>query len=502
MKKLIVISVIFALVTGSVFAADVSVDVHGKATLFKGSTEEIPDVYQSGTGQQKDKDGTLLYTTDRVGSSYGMSRIRISASGQLEDGSVGGWFRYEAGGGAAGLAWWKPIEQVKLQIGANPDGEFGLDGIARWGFYQTAGDLGVASESWAFGDAFFGGYGGAGIILNITPAEALTINIGIPLSKYSYKRKDYNGSDPTKEVSRSAAYKDYKDTNIQVKYNIDGVGTAGITYLGAQAEDEPIYGFNLDPTSATFGDDFEAKNLPKLITNDNPGILVYFGLTAIENLGIDIGIGYKFSDTYSKKLSGKDFLGDGTSFSIDMTHNNPLSVGLGASFNADAFGLKARVLGQFGESDEFTAKVTFPGDSDSISDKYGNGINVVFDVLPYFAINETLTFYFSAGFKTHTGWDEKFYVKEANGKNKVDPVTGRDVYVIEATKAAQFAWHVNPYIVVTSSYWSGAFFAGIRVDSTPDKYDARKKNTEPKGLKANETRYLNWSVPIGISISF
>jgi len=417
MKKLIVISVIFALVTGSAFAADVSVEVFGKAALLQGSNA------------QKQYPGEDDTRTEEVSTDYSIPRIRIGASGQLEDGTLGGWLRYDAGGSASGFVWWKPSDLIKLQIGSNGgDGEFGLDGVTRWGFYQLAGEVVVkpdnawGSASWAwsgldanFGNAFYGGWNAPGVVLNITPVDALAINIGIPL----------NGG---------TAYKEYKKTTIQAKYNIDGVGTAGITYEGDLA-----------------GEDL----------NDNPKIIAYFGLTSIENLGIDIGIGYKFGDTYSET-------DDATKVKTTDSVNNPLAVGAGVSFSSGSFGLKARVLGQFGGSNTHESEDT----TGKTSETFSSGTAVLFDILPSYAVNDKLTVYVSAG------------IGIENGVEEISATTSK-----KETKDSVTAWHVEPYISFTPSYWSATFFAGFRLES--------------KGAKdVKDNTIVNWSIPIGITCSF
>jgi hypothetical protein len=471
MKKLIVLSVIFALVAGSVFAADVSVDVHGGAQLLNGSTKE--------TLTDTKDDGTPVYETGDPGTAFGIGRVRISASGGTEDGTLGGWLRFNSAFQGdvyykdkdkglsnfglsyvtpSGFVWWKPIDQLKVQIGQNPDGEFGLDGVTRWGFYQLAGDIGVASEGWAFGGAFFGGYGGSGLILNITPAEAFAINIGIPLG--------------------DVAEDSYKKFTAQAVFNIDGVGKAGLTYIGSLMKDEAVLGI---PYISTYKADKPETWSFSVDNNDNPTMYVYFGLTAIENLGIDFGIGYQFGDKYVDEVK------DGSNTTTTTTTlNNPLAVGVGAHFTSGAFGIKARVMGKFAGSNEFEQKAT---GSDTLSLKLGTGTDVVFDIQPYFAINDQMTFYFSAGINLHTGEEAIDWVetlKAADGKYK--------------TKEAepQLSWHVNPYICITPSYWSGSFFAGIRIShGASDKYTKFDKEGA-----SSEYDFINWSIPIGITISF
>jgi len=430
MKKLVAISVVFALVAGVAFAADVGVEVFGNIELINGSTGKTEPVYASSeyephtSSWQKInnivptlipgmslKDSDLAWDTKRPGTGFGNGRTRISASAQNDDGTFGGWARFQAGsyGGtvnAWGNVWWKPIEQVKFQIGSNGgDGEFGLDGVARWGFYQLAGEVivkpdnawGAASWAWtgldgSFSDAFYGGWNAPGALLTITPMDALAINLAIPFG--------------------GAAEDVYKQATLQVTYAIDNIGKFGITFIG------------------------DTMNSDKL--NDMPTTLAYFGLTAIENLGLDFGIGYKFPDSAN-----------------GLTYSNPLAIGVGVSFNADAFGIKARLLGEFLGS---------RGSSDAT---LSSGFTVLFDVLPSYAVSDTMTVYFSAGLGYNGG------VQISTDK----------------TADSKLAWHVEPYVCITPSYWSNSFFAGIRIESSANK-------------DKSDNTFINWSVPIGITVSF
>jgi opacity protein-like surface antigen len=465
MKKLIVLSVIFALVAVGVFAADVSVEVHGSANLISGSTGNTANSYDEYGQQKVDKDGNLEFTTPDARASFGIGRVRIGVSGGTEDGTLGGWGRLDFSGSAsgAGFVWWKPVDMFKLQIGQNPDGEFGLDGIARWGFYQLAGEVVVSpNNAWGgsytglganFGDAFFGGYGGAGLILNITPAEALAINIGIPLD--------------------GLAEEAYQKFTAQVAYDIEGVGKAGLTFasnLGFVGGKLPLYGYDEE-------DEKVQLVRPAAKPSFNPSQLyAYFNLSSVENLGIDLGIGYKLP------LSGVTVVsGTGTNTeTTTVSQNYPLAVGLGVSFSSGSFGVKTRILGEFLGSQPQTEIVNAAGTTKS--EELSSGYSILFDVLPYFAINDNFTFYFSAGIGVIGG------AEYMDGKDKV-------------AEDAIVAWHVEPYISITPSYWSGTFFAGIRLESSiyrdcaglPDKSDPEKF------LGA---QYINWSIPIGITVSF
>jgi len=386
MKKLIAISVVFALVAGVAFAADVSGGVIGKIEPIAGDTG---------------KDATGKKNEVHVGGSFG--RVRLEAAGQDDNGAFGGWTRFDTSWGSGvngwGLVWWKPLDIFKFQIGGNPDGHFGADGMTRWGFYQGAGDAGVTKEGWAFGSSFYGGFGDVGAILTLTPIEALEVNIGIPFIKYdSEKAADF-----------------YKRTNAQFAYTIDGTGKLAVTYAGGLGDEiKPKYKTEDDDTTPIVG---YGGNGAKLYG--------FFGLTAIENLEIDIGLGY----TLPAKMEG-------------ATYNAPIAAGVGAAFSADAFGVKARVQGQFAGN----AK---PGN-------YKDPMVIDFDVLPYFNVSDALVFYFDAGTKVSI------------------PDEGDNV----------IGWHVNPYVVVQSN-----FYAGIRIES-----DGQKQGNDPAVVK--------WSVPVAMAFSF
>jgi opacity protein-like surface antigen len=471
MKKLVVISAVSALLVllaSPAFAADVSVEVIGKAELLNGSSGEIA---KDGV----DANGIDKYAVPDLGTAYAIPRVRIAASGQTENGVIGGWLRFDAGyysygfGGLneelaknsiplelgdigfayltpSGFVWWKPADVFKLQIGTNGgDGEFGLEGVTGWGFYALAcetiidngnvwggGYTGINSR---FRNAFYGGFTGPGAIFTITPIEALVFNIGIPI----------NGD---------SASSVYRKITAQITYDIEGAGKAGITFIGDMTED----GLNAD------GD---APN------NDNPSLYAYFNLTAVENFSLDIGIGYKFFDTYTNTTTVPNPGNPDIVTKTTMTINNPLAIGLGVSLKYDIFGFNARLITEFLGSLKGETGVNGVSTSDSLD----GGFNLLFDILPSFDINDNLTIYLSAGLGVTVG---------AESMDITDPVNPKKV-----TADPLIGWHVQPYVVVTPNYWSGSFFAGVRLEQSINKDNG-----------GGGSQYLNWSIPIGITCSF
>ena len=424
MKKLIAILVVFALVAGSIFAADIGVDVFGNVVLADGSSE------LDSAGDPAKPDATA---------SGGNGRIRISASAEKEDGTFGGWLRFNAGsygGGvdAFGYVWWKPIDQFKFQIGTNGgDGEFALEGITGWGFYCMpceviisngnvwgwGGALANDGKSTRFRNAFYGGFN-SGAILTITPADMVAINIGIPF---------YQGG---------KGEKIYKETTGQVAFDIEGIGKAGITYEGGMNE------VNFDPAN------------PESFDGSGSKLFAYFGLSAVENLGIDIGVGFTFP------VKDDD---------LKLNYNAPVAIGLGASYNMDAFGVNFRAMVEVGgkrSGDAVKGYLNAFGDGD---DSVSTPFAMLLDVLPSFAVNDNLKVFLSFGLGMV-------------GENKYK-ANGADV-----KEDSLLTWHVEPYIVV-GNQWSAAFYAGFRLESPTDK-----------GGKKGEDSYINWSIPLGMTIGF
>jgi hypothetical protein len=527
MKRLIVISVIFALVAGAAFAEiNVGGGVYGKVNVLQGTSEKFWD------------DGDVLSAgnKDAIRASGGMGRIRLEASGQNDDETFGGWLRFETagyGGGVSGygLAWWKPIQQFKFQVGSNGgDGHFGVSEFVRYGFYAGAADIGVVNESWAFSSSFYGGFSAGGAILTITPIEPLVINIGIPFF----------------EGGRAEGI--FKQTNAQVAFNIDGIGSLAVTYAGGYEGDSNTAGYSLDadgnqvpktgnltrtwkvkvPTTGTgafpvpilappAGSAANALDIYKFTTpyeydiaatgaNGASKIYASFDLTAIENLGVNIGIGFTLPRKYENEVvdntggaSGKEWVSTTTDA---YKYNTPLAVGLGVSFDAGAFGIKARVQGEFAE--KFTWERTYkdagsPGvaaRSVSISRELKGPFVLIGDILPSFAINDSMKVFLSAGLTFTGGYDVLAVEENPLYDPPNSPATTEQYIEKNVARDSVVGWHINPYFSKSSG--PGTFYAGFRLASGSKYIESFNLVTgEP-----NEKTIINWSVPVGVMFSF
>jgi hypothetical protein len=410
-----------------------------------------------------------------------MNRVRIEASGESEDGTFGGWVRVE--GGMVGNVWWKPSDLLKLMIGGNPDGMFGKEGVTGWGFYQVGYDTGVVMGGNVFGwgpdgspdlnmygqglktrAAFFGGFDGQGALLTITPAEIATINIVIPFM---------NGGKAADVFMKSIA---------QVDLNLD-FGNIALTYEGGLGYKKAEKGKAvLDPgadveaemgwilvkkgttTPATASDtDVEviwgetkagSSATPKWTivgggkeVKDPSKIYLYFNLASIENLSLDVGVGYTMPYTTEAKVKV----------------NPPMAAGLGVKYTMDTFGVKFRTVASFAGSS------TPDGGKKSEA-----GLGLIADVLPYFIVNDNLTAYASigVGYQAPAKYDGK--VVQSNGKDDDPAIIG---------------WHFNPYVQIGAE-WGPTFYAGIKLWSDGKEHGKDKD------------KWINWAVPIAMVVSF
>jgi len=218
MKKLIAISVVFALCATSAFA---QLNIGGgmkMGTLLLGGFSVNSDVSPTtplvaGTYDGGNDRGITMYD----------GFINVTWSGDTS----GGLMRFHTSGqnGAPyphqhtpimfAYWWWRPIDMLKVQIGQNPDGDWGHAQITGWGYMGDA-QAGVVVDEWRFAGMrplFLGGRnisGGGrargprqfapgvselGMNLEFTPVwvEGLKVSAHIPFSKVIHILKHLNG---------------------------------------------------------------------------------------------------------------------------------------------------------------------------------------------------------------------------------------------------------------------------------------------------------------------
>ena len=282
MKKLIAISVVFALLAMTAFA---ETSVGGNLKL-----------------------GVSLISGDDGGGDARSGKLTFwdsHANVNFSDGSAGGMLRVHAGGQGAGsgqidwtpgiftFGWWKPIDQLRIQLGVNPDGDWGHAQISGWGFngeaqggtaldqHRGLGNGGngdgdpVANSSFQIvartTKGWYGGFSAVGAAISIYPVQGLTINWGIPFGSQGELGDTFGRS------------------HFGVIYGIPDIGTVRVAAVLTNPD---------------------ASDLPVNFYGS-------FYLMAIDGLGVDIGVGYEGA-------------------------SEVLGIGLGLRYTAGDFGIKLR----------------------------------------------------------------------------------------------------------------------------------------------------------------
>jgi len=300
LKKLIVVMVVFALITGTAFA---QASLGGQlmiGTTFLSGNGDSDDVNMGGQQYHEAKmsanfgdgkgGGKLVFTTG-TDNAYG---------GGLGTGFVRTW----------GFLFWRPAEIFRMQVGVNADGDFGAAQISGWGFTGEAkNSVGAISDYmnwgggntwwplWIFqsaltrkGNAFYPGTGDlANVNFSFFPIDGLQANLVLPLGSGLADSGDGSAA----EFSRQLA-----DFHLHAKYNIEEIGVVNVAFVGkgGMAKDQ--------------ADKASAGN-----------IHASFFLTAIQGIGAELGLtfGLPWEGAAGSESAGKQdgFLGIGAGFRYD-----------------------------------------------------------------------------------------------------------------------------------------------------------------------------------------
>jgi hypothetical protein len=334
MKKLFAISLILAIAATAAFA---EVTVGGQAGI--GVT------VISGNDGKDSVLGVNSFAPETANGNWGQGGGgRIDATYANDEGSFGAFVRVKplegyASGTDRVFAWWQPLSALKLTLGVDGNGQFGLQYIVGWGWHANDAEDFVAWHGYGFTRSgwSFGGFSDFGAVLTLTPIDGLAINVAVPYKKSTEATEVYNHMIG------------------QLTYNIADVGEIGVTYTsGAGYRDWPI---------TTIKDDQDNVISTTYGTNDPGAVYAQFYLTAIQNLQLNIGLKYTLGGT----------IGGGVT---EVTYAKPIGAGFGLNYNiSDTIGVKARLAASFAGS-------TKSGDT-TINDPLKLG----FDVMPYFDLS-------------------------------------------------------------------------------------------------------------------
>ena len=372
MKKIVAISVMFALVAAAAFAQPtIGGQLKAGATLFSGSNnvdqkEDNTFFVNENADEYKAGDVTEKYNGVSDDIMAGLRKTDAWINAKFGDAEMGGVVRAHARSDgnyhsprAFAFMWWRPNEYFRIQAGSNPDGDWGGAQITGWGFNGEAqdfvaldkdsGDLGGSTVWVARTAGFYGGISDTAILTSLYPMEGLTVNIGLPWG----------------EAADGRAIDKWLRFHLQVKYDLEDIGTIAVTYEGqGQAQKQVtdrvqvvvdkdgkvIAPFSADNPGAPLYDDdtyaptavkkiwretLDSKNFGAMTGQvDDNGDIVYgiqspklwlsfFSNKLVDRLGLDVGFGYQ------PKLMGGD--------------TPPISIGLGVTYTAEEFGVKLRV---------------------------------------------------------------------------------------------------------------------------------------------------------------
>jgi hypothetical protein len=389
MKKLLAVFVVFALVAGSVFA-DVSMggSFAYKAELARGDDTEDTTMSAGAVSAQLD----LNFSGDNYG-----GRVRLYGN------MMKGWWQDWNGNGAPfAFAWWKPMDQLRIQLGHNADGNFGAAQITGWGYNGSAQDfVAIDNDSGDFEGAsawrkarsagFYGGFSNVGLLVSVLPVSGFDINLVIPLTN------DDAGFDNSGHFDGSNYVKEnIKKFHANVVYTIPDIGTARVSFQGLGGKDVDLMKYRSNGTA-----------------------YASFYITAIQGIRVDFGVNYglPYNNANDDRISPDS------------------GIGFGLTYTADAFNVKFRAGTTFGGKRETGTKDV---------DKFlKNPTAIGVGILPSYNMG-IMAIYFNMGL----GWTIP------NKENIEDP--SHQEKIIND-------WFINPYIRIPAG--GLAFWAGFKVGS-------------------------------------
>ena len=454
--------------------------------------------------------GELLNGTNETDSVPGTGALGLDNYNTLVkitfgDATAGGWLGMHNNNGNYyhGFAWWRPIPQLKLQIGRNQDGDFGNAQISGWGFTGEAKNLVAMGE---YGDyqegrnhsrttGWYGGISGWAIEASIFAVEGLSINIAIPFAN-----------------SQAAAFT-FSKVEANIQYRIPDIGNATLSFQSNTGwlKRDPVLDGNRDydpqtPLVDEWGDpDRKGKPDPDFTYEPDPAswwgtdqtgtpkIFASFYLTAVENIGVDLGIAYKFPLKYSYGIRERYDSRDRQypDYTYEYNQNFPLEIGLGFRYTAGDFGFKLRAgfslagstesttapryVNELDDNGEIVDVVLAPAKKETVNDP----LEISVSILPTYKIG-TMTVYFYAGLGIRSLEGGKDLSSGIFANSGSDTVVG---------------WFVNPYLLIPAG--SMRFLVGFQLWSDGVKYPYY----ENKVLKYDDAK-INWAIPLGFYTYF
>ncbi|MCL1931980.1 MAG: hypothetical protein FWF55_09190 [Treponema sp.] len=346
MKKLIAIAVVFALVAGAAFAeTSVSGSLSVRARLLQDTIT--------------DADGIHAVTNGEVETAY------IQLSGQNDEGTFGALARLRGNDGTSKFhrvfAWWKPIPQLNIWLGQDPDGKFGP--YNAWSFYQGQESYAHDHDWDAWRAAFPGNWDTFGAAISIYPVQGLEFNLVVPIGGVGVGN-GVNGLASWEPTYGNKPLDDLFLGSLQLAavYAIPDIGRVFLNLLGPG---ENIF----DPND--IGGDSETDNKLKNPHYGRFGLA--FLLTAVEGLDVQLGL---------------------STFIPGEAEDQPLAFSLIANYNSGDFGLRFR-------SRFFINSAAAPGQGYNFGNYEEDAFQVGADIQPFYNLG-VLKAFLNIGFISHT----------------------------------------------------------------------------------------------------
>jgi len=186
MKKLIAISVLFALLTGAAFA-QVSGLFRAKWWVIDGAQNNGVDPVSTASVDAAHIQLTAKNDEGTIGGTVRFRRAYQTQTGQLTDISDPTspvpdpdqvvTLSYDSMEISHYWAWWAPIKQLKFYIGQNTDGFWEYPGLVGWAFHKGDADFGHM-DGYAFANGTVDSFKSLGFGTEIKPVDGLEFDLG------------------------------------------------------------------------------------------------------------------------------------------------------------------------------------------------------------------------------------------------------------------------------------------------------------------------------------
>jgi len=458
MKKLIAISVMCVLVLGAAFA---ETTVGGKI--------HIGGQILNGTSVEGSTPGTQEMDSDWYNTAVAVNFGDAAAGGKLSIHNFNPSF-YDY------WVWWRPAQLFKMQLGVNADGSFGTSQITGWGFTAEAKNrLGAINEYsgpvFGLAHARTGFYGGTGetkhIGFSLYPVEGLTVNLWVPLG--------------------SNAVLSFAKTNLNVAYQIEGIGTAFLSFesntgyvKGDDNPTAPVYDADGNITGGRYA--WQGENG---ITDpgSSPKAYLSFFLTAVEGMAFDLGVAYKFPFTNpDQEYSVKDDTGGKVDVVRSTTTYHPLEIGLGYRIGLGDFTFKIRAAATLIGKTTIAAIEDAALGVNEAEETTNADTQISVNINPSLKV-AGMTVYFFAGIGIQ--------INEIPKDSKGEVVKTSQRYINDSE--ALISWFVNPYVEIPAG--DLRFQVGLQVYSDGNQFLRRSDEVRDPAV-------INWAIPVGFRAYF